>query len=138
MIKKDSCCLSQETAANGSDKSTESDDEDEKDFETAAKNAVKAIGVAKKTHYLFVKVPPRNSARFEKITKKNRTLEHEVKVYTELLRDLRAFVKDRVGTTITLNLPNLYHGFTAKNDSGPDGDRSAVKIQTFWRVSWHL
>ena len=61
--------------------------------------------------------------RFEKITKKNRTLEREVKVYTELLRDLRAFVKDRVGNTVTLNLPNLYHGFTAKNDPGPDGDR---------------
>ena len=70
-------------------------------------------------------VPPKNSAKFEKITKKNRTLEHEVKVYTELLRDLRAFVKDRVGNTVTLNLPNLYHGFTAKNDPGPDGDRSA-------------
>ena len=63
------------------------------------------------------------TTRFEKITKKNRTLEREVKVYTELLRDLRAFVKDRVGNNVTLNLPNLYHGFTAKNDPGPDGDR---------------
>ena len=82
-----------------------------------------------KTHYLFVKVPPKHSARFVKMVKRNRTLEHEVKVYTELIRDLKRFVKDRVGTTVSFNVPALYHGLTAKNDPGPDGDRSVLVIE---------
>ena len=80
-------------------------------------------------HYLFVKVPPKNSARFERMVKRNRTLEHEVKVYTELIRDLKQFVKDRVGTAVSFNVPTLYHGFTAKNDPGPNGDRSVLVIE---------
>ena len=82
-----------------------------------------------KTHHLFVKVPPKNSARFERMVKRNRTLEHEVKVYSELMRDLKRFVKDRVGTEVTFNVPTLYHGFTAKNDPGPSGDRSVLVIE---------
>ena len=82
-----------------------------------------------KKHYLFVKVPPKNSARFEKMVKRNRTLEHEVKVYTELIRDLKKFVKDRVGTMVSFNVPTLYHGCTAKNDPGPEGDRSVLVIE---------
>ena len=31
-------------------------------------------------------------------------------MYTELLRDLKAFVKDRVGDAVQLNIPKLYHG----------------------------
>ena len=82
-----------------------------------------------KTHHLFVKVPPKRSARFERMVKRNRTLEHEVKVYTELIQDLKQFVKDRVGTAINFNVPTLYHGYTAKNDPGPDGDRSVLVIE---------
>ena len=33
-----------------------------------------------------------------------------LKVYSELLRDLQAFVKDRVGDAVQLNIPKLYHG----------------------------
>ena len=47
----------------GSNEDSDEDSEEE-DFKTAAKAAVKALGVNKKTHYLFVKVPPRNSARY--------------------------------------------------------------------------
>ena len=84
-------------------------------------------------HHLFVKVPPKRTAKFERMVRRNRTLEHEVKVgpfeqiwnwnhpqtesihlslkvYTELLRDLKAFVKDRVGDAVQLNIPKLYHG----------------------------
>ena len=32
------------------------------------------------------------------------------KVYSELLRDLQAFVADRVGGAVHLNIPKLYHG----------------------------
>lgn len=61
-------------------------------------------------HSLFVKVPPMRTAKFERMVRRNRTLEHEVKVYTELLRDLQEFVKARVGDAITLKIPKLYHG----------------------------
>ena len=63
-----------------------------------------------KVHHLFVKVPPKRTAKFERMVRRNRTLEHEVKVYSELLRDLQAFVKDRVGDAVQLNIPKLYHG----------------------------
>ena len=86
-----------------------------------------------KTHHLFVKVPPKNSAKFEKMAKRNRTLEHEVKVYTELVRDLKQFVKDRVGTEVSFNVPTLYHGSTVKNDPGPEGDRSVLVIEDLCR-----
>ena len=82
-----------------------------------------------KKHHLFVKVPPKHSAKFEKMAKRNRTLEHEVKVYSELVRDLKRFVKDRVGTEVTFNIPELYHGCTVKNDPGPEGDRSVLVIE---------
>lgn len=86
-------------------------------------------GTNVKKHHLFVKVPPKNSARFEKMVKRNRTLEHEVKVYTELIRDLKRFVKDRVGNEVDFNVPTLYHGCTTKNDPGPNGDRSVLVIE---------
>ena len=86
-------------------------------------------GTNVKKHHLFVKVPPKNSARFEKMVKRNRTLEHEVKVYTELIRDLKRFVKDRVGNEVDFNIPTLYHGCTTKNDPGPNGDRSVLVIE---------
>ena len=91
-----------------------------------------------KQHYLFVKVPPKNTARFERMVKRNRTLEHEVKVYTELIRDLKQFVKDRVGTAVSFNVPTLYHGFTAKNDPGPNGDRSVLVIEDLNQRGKHL
>ena len=31
-------------------------------------------------HHLFVKVPPKRTAKFERMVRRNRTLEHEVKV----------------------------------------------------------
>ena len=86
-------------------------------------------GTNVKKHHLFVKVPPKNSARFQKMVKRNRTLEHEVKVYTELIRDLKRFVKDRVGNEVDFNVPTLYHGCTTKNDPGPNGDRSVLVIE---------
>ena len=86
-------------------------------------------GTNVKKHHLFVKVPPKNSARFEKMVKRNRTLEHEVTVYTELIRDLKRFVKDRVGNEVDFNVPTLYHGCTTKNDPGPNGDRSVLVIE---------
>ncbi len=33
-----------------------------------------------KTHHLFVKIPPQRTAKFERMVRRNRTLEHEVKV----------------------------------------------------------
>ena len=33
-----------------------------------------------KVHHLFVKVPPKRTAKFERMVRRNRTLEHEVKV----------------------------------------------------------
>ena len=33
-----------------------------------------------------------------------------IQVYSELLRDLQAFVADRVGDAVHLNIPKLYHG----------------------------
>ena len=63
------------------------------------------------------------------MVKRNRTLEHEVTVYTELIRDLKRFVKDRVGNEVDFNVPTLYHGCTTKNDPGPNGDRSVLVIE---------
>ncbi len=69
--------------------------------------------VPAKIHHLFVKVPPKQTAKFERMVRRNRTLEHEVKVYTELLRDLKAFIHERLPRNpIQLNIPKLYHGFT--------------------------
>ena len=36
-----------------------------------------------KVHHLFVKVPPKRTAKFERMVRRNRTLEHEVKVNVE-------------------------------------------------------
>ena len=36
-----------------------------------------------KVHHLFVKVPPKRTAKFERMVRRNRTLEHEVKVSVE-------------------------------------------------------
>lgn len=66
--------------------------------------------IMSKVHHLFVKVPPKRTAKFERMVRRNRTLEHEVKVYSELLIDLQAFVKARVGDAVKLNIPKLYHG----------------------------
>ena len=49
-----------------------------------------------KIHHLFVKVPPKQTAKFERMVRRNRTLEHEVKVYHELLRDLQNFITERL------------------------------------------
>lgn len=62
-------------------------------------------------HHLFVKLPPKRTAKFERMVRRNRTLEHEVKVYSELLRDLQKFVKERVGDMVKLKIPTLYHGY---------------------------
>merc|ERR1719225_1704163 len=77
-----------------------------------------------KIHSLFVKVPPKQTAKFERMVRRNRTLEHEVKLYHELLRDLQNFIHERLPKNpIKLNIPNLYHGFTdleekEKNSTG--------------------
>ena len=52
--------------------------------------------VPAKIHHLFVKVPPKQTAKFERMVRRNRTLEHEVKVYQELLRDLQNFINERL------------------------------------------
>ena len=66
-----------------------------------------------KIHHLFVKVPPKQTAKFERMVRRNRTLEHEVKVYHELLRDLQNFINERLPKNpIKLKIPKLYHGFT--------------------------
>ncbi len=62
-------------------------------------------------HHLFVKIPPLRTAKFERMVRRNRTLEHEVKVYSELLRDLQTFVRSRVGDTVKLKIPTLYHSY---------------------------
>ena len=71
-----------------------------------------------KIHHLFVKVPPKRTAKFERMVRRNRTLEHEVKVYSELLRDLQTFVKNRVGDAIQLKIPKLYHGGKGEDCDG--------------------
>lgn len=76
---------------------------DEEDSEKAADR--------RKVHHLFVKVPPKRTAKFERMVRRNRTLEHEVKVYSELLQDLQAFVKTRVGDAIKLKIPTFYHSY---------------------------
>ena len=48
--------------------------------------------VPAKIHHLFVKVPPKQTAKFERMVRRNRTLEHEVKVYHELLRYLKFYI----------------------------------------------
>ena len=68
--------------------------------------------VPAKIHHLFVKVPPKQTAKFERMVRRNRTLEHEVKVYHELLRDLQKFIAERLPRNpIQLRIPKLYHGF---------------------------
>ncbi len=80
--------------------------------------------MASKIHHLFVKVPPKRTAKFERMVRRNRTLEHEVKVYSELLRDLQDFVKSRVGDAIQLKIPRLYHG-------GGEDDKQVSENVTF-------
>ena len=75
----------------------------------------------KKVHHLFVKVPPKRTAKFERMVRRNRTLEHEVKVYSELLQDLQAFVKARVGDAVKLKIPTLYHGYREEAPPCDDG-----------------
>lgn len=78
--------------------------------------------VPAKIHHLFVKVPPKQTAKFERMVRRNRTLEHEVKVYAELLRDLQTFINERLPRNpIKLNIPKLYHGFTdLENETKPN------------------
>ena len=85
----------------------------------------------KKVHHLFVKVPPKRTAKFERMVRRNRTLEHEVKVYTELLVDLKNFVKSRTGDTVQLKIPKLYHGQQSSPSNttamgGGSGDSSGM------------
>lgn len=115
------------------DDQTGSEDEDKKsnheDYSDHAKPA--------KIHHLFVKVPPKQSAKFERMVRRNRTLEHEVNVYKELLTDLQQFIKNRVGDTIKLNIPTLYHGFTDSNTpslmNGGSKDQSVLVIEDLAR-----
>ena len=117
------------------DDQTGSEDEDKKstheDYSDHAKPA--------KIHHLFVKVPPKQSAKFERMVRRNRTLEHEVNVYKELLTDLQVFIKERVGDKIKLNIPTLYHGFTdsnttfVNNTNGGASDQSVLVIEDLAR-----
>ena len=85
------------------------DDSDDQVFEISREKSP----LPAKIHHLFVKVPPKQTAKFERMVRRNRTLEHEVKVYHELLRDLQNFIHERLPKNpIKLNIPNLYHGFT--------------------------
>ncbi len=86
--------------------------EGEKEEEEKKSPASSAMKKAKsKIHHLFVKIPPKRTAKFERMVRRNRTLEHEVKVYSELLRDLKKFVKERVGNAVELRIPQLYHTY---------------------------
>jgi hypothetical protein len=73
------------------------------------------------------------------MVRRNRTLEHEVNVYKELLTDLQTFIKERVGDTIKLNIPTLYHGFTdsngafVNNTNGGARDQSVLVIEDLAR-----
>ena len=115
------------------DDQTGSEDEDKntEDYSDHARPA--------KIHHLFVKVPPKQSAKFERMVRRNRTLEHEVNVYKELLTDLQTFIKERVGDKIKLNIPTLYHGFTdsnstfVNNTNGGARDQSVLVIEDLAR-----
>lgn len=71
-----------------------------------------------KIHHLFVKIPPLRTATFQRMVRKNRTLEHENKVYSELLEDLKNFVQERVGDMVKLKIPSPYaeNGSNGKTD----------------------
>ncbi len=43
--------------------------------------------------------------------KKNKTSLFIPQVYSELLRDLKKFVRSRVGETVQLKIPTLYHSY---------------------------
>lgn len=80
------------------------------DLKENSTHETRKLASAPVVHNLFVKVPPHRSANFERIVKRNRTLEHEVLVYTSLLQDMRDFVQQRAGDIVRLNIPELYHG----------------------------
>ena len=63
----------------------------------------------KKVHHthLFVKIPSIRNAGFETMVRRHRSFEHEAKVYSELLADLQAFVKTRVGDAVQLKIPTV-------------------------------
>ena len=61
----------------------------------------------KKVHHFFVKAPAKRTAKFERMVRRHRSFEHEAKVYSELLHDLQAFVKTRVGDAVELKIPML-------------------------------
>ena len=85
--------------------------------------------VPAKIHHLFVKVPPKQTAKFERMVRRNRTLEHEVKVYHELLRDMQKFINDRLPRNpIQLNIPKLYHGFTDSNPEEKTGSPNCLLV----------
>jgi len=88
--------------------------------------------VPAKIHHLFVKVPPKQTAKFERMVRRNRTLEHEVKVYHELLRDMHKFINDRLPRNpIQLNIPKLYHGFTDTTTEEKTGSPNCLLVWFF-------
>lgn len=82
-----------------------------------------------KIHHLFVKIPPKRTAKFERMVRRNRTLEHEVLVYAEFLKDLKNFVETRVGDAVTLKIPELYHGYQASDCEGSVPDNHVLIIE---------
>ncbi|TRY70868.1 hypothetical protein TCAL_10311 [Tigriopus californicus] len=82
-----------------------------------------------KIHHLFVKIPPKRTAKFERMVRRNRTLEHEVLVYAEFLKDLKNFVEARVGDNVTLKIPELYHGYQASDCEGSVPDNHVLIIE---------
>jgi len=100
---------------NNDDDDEEEDQEDQSEFSSPNHSGIERSKspVPAKIHHLFVKVPPKQTAKFERMVRRNRTLEHEVKVYHELLRDLQKFINERLPRNpIVLNIPKLYHGFS--------------------------
>ena len=88
-----------------------------------------------KIHHLFVKVPPKQTAKFERMVRRNRTLEHEVKVYHELLRDLQTFITERLPRNpIQLNIPKLYHGFTETTETSDEGTKTLLGTSPTFNV----
>ena len=88
-----------------------------------------------KIHHLFVKVPPKQTAKFERMVRRNRTLEHEVKVYHELLRDLQNFITERLPRNpIQLNIPKLYHGFTQTEETSEDSVKTLLGTSPSYNV----
>ena len=88
-----------------------------------------------KIHHLFVKVPPKQTAKFERMVRRNRTLEHEVKVYHELLRDLQTFITERLPRNpIQLNIPKLYHGFTETTETSEEGTKTLLGTSPTFNV----